>query len=81
MTPKKRAIRTLLQALVAACVAIPSAVALLPISPELAAKVTGWAAGLVVVVSAVHNALDARATARPTRNPDQPVTTNEGTQP
>jgi hypothetical protein len=66
MTPKKRAVRTLLQALAAVCVAIPTAVALLPISTELAAQVTGWAAGLVVVASAVQNAIEAKADARRT---------------
>lgn len=66
MSPKTRAIRTLLQALVAVCVAIPSAVALFPISAELATKVTGFAAGFVVLVSALQNAIESR-------KPDQPA--------
>lgn len=58
--PKLRAIRTAIQVVVAVCVAIPAAVTTLGLEPVAAAKVTGLAGAIVIVVSAVHNALDAR---------------------
>lgn len=57
-------LRTLLQVIVAVCVAIPAAIALVPIPDRYAAEVAfviGLAGAVVVIVTAVQNALEARA--------------------
>lgn len=66
MTPKKRALRTLLQAIVATCVAIPAIVAKFNLPAETAAQITGIAAGLVVLVSALQNAFELKGESKPT---------------
>ena len=58
ITPQRRVLRTLGQAIVAVCVAIPTAVSTLGLSAQVASKVVGIAAALVVLVSAAQNALD-----------------------
>lgn len=57
-------LRTLLQALVAVCVALPLALSKVPIPSKYTgsvALVLGIAAGLVVIISALQNAIEARA--------------------
>lgn len=64
MSPTTRVVRTLVQVVIAVCVAIPSAAALLNLSAETTAKVTGIAGAVVVLVSAAHNAANASADRR-----------------
>lgn len=59
MTPIQRVLRTVVQVLIAVAVAVPSAVALLDIDKALAAKIVGVAGALVIVVTALQNALEA----------------------
>lgn len=71
-TPKANVLRTLLQALVAVCVAIPSALALVPIPSKYDAAVAftiGLAGAIVVLVTALQNAIEARAGVALFRNP------------
>lgn len=56
-TPLQRVKRTALQVMIAVAAAVPNVVALLDIPAELAAAVVGWSGALVVLLSAVHNAL------------------------
>mgnify|MGYP001470691563 CR=1 FL=1 len=61
MTPITRPVlRTFVQVLVAVCGALPAAVALLPVSAADTEWVLGIAGALVVIVTAVQNALEAR---------------------
>lgn len=60
-TPKANVLRTVLQALVAVLVAVPAAIALVPIPDKYAgsvALVVGIAAGAVVLITAVQNAIE-----------------------
>lgn len=63
--PLTRWSRTLLQVVVALAAAIPLAVAVFDVPATLAAKLTAAMGGLVALVSAIHNWLNARA-AKPT---------------
>lgn len=58
--PLQRWYRTIFQVVIAVLVAVPSAVALLDISTELAAKITGLAGAALIVVSAIHNAINSK---------------------
>ena len=71
-TPKANVLRTVLQAIVAVCVAIPTALALVPIPSKYDAAVAyviGIAAATVVVVTALQNAIEAKAGVALFRNP------------
>lgn len=59
MTPQRRVGRTAVQVLLAVFAAIPTAVATLPVSAELAAKIVGVAAAVVLLVNAAWNAYEA----------------------
>lgn len=59
VTPKRRVIRTAIQTLLAVLVAVPAAVALLPLDASDASTVVGITGALVVLISAAQNALDA----------------------
>jgi hypothetical protein len=48
------------QVVVAVCAAIPAAVALLDLSAEQAAKISGIAGATVILVTAIQNALEAK---------------------
>jgi hypothetical protein len=58
MSPVTRWVRTFVQVIIAVAAAIPAAAALLDLSAETAAKVTGFAGAAVLIVSALHNALN-----------------------
>lgn len=58
--PLQRWYRTIFQVVIALLVAVPSAVALLDISTELAAKITGVTGALLILVSAIHNAVNSK---------------------
>lgn len=58
VTPNKRIIRTAVQVVLAVLIAIPTAVAVLPLSAGAASKAVGMAGGLVVLISAAWNAYD-----------------------
>ena len=78
-TPKANVLRTVLQAIVAVLVALPIALAKVPIPDKYAgsvALVLGIAAGLVVVISALQNAVEVRVGVVLFRNP-----TAAGTEP
>lgn len=60
MNKTSAVVRTIVQVLLAVAVAIPAAVALLPVSAAVSAGVVGVAGALVVVVTAVQNALEAK---------------------
>lgn len=59
-SPKRRTWRTAVQVLVGALVAVPSAVALLPIAADLAAWVVGIAGATVLLATGAVNAFDER---------------------
>lgn len=72
-TPTRHVLRTVVQVLVAVCLAIPSALALVPIPSKYdgaVALVVGIGAALVVIVTAVQNALEARAGVALFRSPN-----------
>jgi len=72
-TAKANVLRTVLQVIVAVCVAIPSAIALVPIPDQYqgdVALVIGLAGAVVVLVTAVQNAIEARAGTALLRNPE-----------
>ena len=61
--PRARTLRTALQTLVAVCVALPSALAVVPIPDRYngsVALVVGIAGAVVVLVSAVQNTIEGR---------------------
>jgi hypothetical protein len=63
-TPKANVLRTVLQAIVAVCVALPIALAKVPIPAKYAgavALVVGIAAATFVIVTAVQNVIEAKA--------------------
>lgn len=63
-TPKANVLRTVLQAIVAVCLAIPTALALVPIPSKYGgavALVIGIGAAVVVLVTAVQNVIEAKA--------------------
>lgn len=64
MSPATRFVRTLLQVVIAVAAAIPAAAALVNLSAETSAKVTGIAGAAVVIASAAHNAFNARQAKR-----------------
>jgi len=57
--PKLRVVRTILQAVAAFCVAVPLASAQYGVPAETSAKYAGPVLGLLVVASAVQNAIEA----------------------
>lgn len=71
-TPKANVLRTVLQAIVAVCIAIPTALAVVPIPAKYqgyVALVIGIAGAVVVLVTAVQNVIEARAGVALFRNP------------
>ena len=62
-TPRKRITRTIWQTVIAVCLAVPAAVALVPDDPSDGWKawIIGATGGLVVLVSAATNLRDERA--------------------
>lgn len=60
MSPLTRFIRTALQVLAALIVAVPTAAAAFNVSAETSAKFVGYMGGIVAIVSALHNAFNAR---------------------
>lgn len=63
-TPKANVLRTLLQVVVAVCVAIPTAIALVPIPSKYDASVAfiiGLAGAIVILVTAVQNVIEGKA--------------------
>lgn len=71
-TPKANVLRTVLQALVAVCLAIPTALALVPIPSKYdgaVALVIGIGAAVVVLVTALQNVIEAKAGVALFRNP------------
>jgi xanthosine utilization system XapX-like protein len=71
-TPKANVLRTVLQAIVAVCVALPFALAKVPIPAKYAgavALVVGIATGAVVIVTALQNVIEAKAGVALFRNP------------
>lgn len=71
-TPKANVLRTVLQAIVAVCVAVPTAIALVPIPEKYqgsVALVVGIAAAAVVLITALQNVIEARAGVALFRNP------------
>lgn len=60
MSPSTRVLRTIAQVVVAVCVAVPSAVALLDLPKVTTAKVCGIAGAVVIIVTAVQNAVEAK---------------------
>lgn len=72
-TAKANVLRTVLQMIVAVCVAIPSAIVLVPIPDKYQGYVAltiGIAGAVVVIVTAVQNAIEARAGTALLRNPE-----------
>ena len=70
MTPAVRFLRTLLQVVIAIAAATPAAVALVGLSAETTAKVTGIAGACVIVASAIHNTVNqVRSSRAMTRHP------------
>lgn len=64
ITPKANVLRTVLQAIVAVCLAIPTALALVPIPSKYdgaVALVIGIGAAIVVLVTALQNVIEAKA--------------------
>lgn len=59
-SPKRRTWRTVAQVAIATLVAVPSAVALLPISAAVAVWVVGISGAAVILASAAVNAVDER---------------------
>lgn len=59
MNPKLRVIRTVLQAVVAFCTALPLLSAQYGVPVQTSAKYAGPVLGLLVVASAVQNAIEA----------------------
>lgn len=60
MSPLTRAIRTALQVVIAFAAAVPTMAALFDVSAEQSAKLTAGMGVLVTLVSALHNAINAR---------------------
>jgi hypothetical protein len=57
-SPARRTWRTVVQVAVAVCVAVPAAVAALPVSPVVAAWVVGITGAFVILATAAVNAFD-----------------------
>lgn len=71
-TPKANVLRTVLQAIVAVCLAVPTALALVPIPSKYdgaVALVIGIVGAVVVLVTALQNAIEAKAGVALFRNP------------
>lgn len=60
LTPRRRFLRSVVQVVLAVGAAIPTAVQLLGLSAATAAKVTGVAGAVVLIVVAAQNALEAK---------------------
>lgn len=58
--PAVRVLRTVIQVVLAALVAIPAAVAVLDLPTATVSKIGGFAAAGVVIVSAIQNAIEAK---------------------
>lgn len=58
--PRQRVIRTTIQVVLAVAVALPAAVALLPVDAKLAAQITSIAGAAVILISAIQNGLEGR---------------------
>lgn len=58
VTPVQRIVRTAVQVVLAVLIAIPAAVAVLPLSAAAATKSIGIAGALTIVISAAWNAYD-----------------------
>lgn len=65
MTPLTRWIRTALQVAIAFAAAVPALAAIFDVSAELTAKLTAGMGVLVALVSAIHNAFNARQSPTP----------------
>lgn len=65
MSPLTRWIRTALQVAVAFAAAVPALAAIFDVSAELTAKLTAGMGVLVALVSAIHNAFNARQSTEP----------------
>ncbi len=59
-SPLQRVYRTVFQVVIAVCAAVPAAVALVDIPADVAVKVSGIAGALAILVSAAHNAVNAK---------------------
>lgn len=59
-SPPVRVLRTVIQVILAALVAIPTAVAALDLPADITAKVGGIASAAVIMISAIQNAIEAK---------------------
>lgn len=65
LTPFRRWYRTVVQVLLALALAVPSAAALFDLSAPTSAKISATMGALAIIVSAIHNAINARQAATP----------------
>lgn len=59
-SPLMRVYRTVFQVVIALCAAVPAAVAVVDVPAETAVKICGIAGALAILVSAAHNAVNAK---------------------